>query len=61
MAEEARGGQEYRWRAHPLGAPPMLLGPSGLPSRPSKAPEGSRDLKTPYIKVSDASRDGGGA
>ena len=54
-------GKEDRWRAHPLGAPPMLLGTPGLLSRPSKAPEGSLDLKTPYIKVPDASRNGGGA
>ena len=50
-----------RWLAHPLGAPPMLFASSSLLSRPSKAPEGSRDLKTPYIKVPEASRDGGGA
>ena len=45
----------------PLGAPPMLLAPLGLLSHPSKAPEGSRDLKTPYINVPDASHVGGGA
>ena len=58
---ESRRGKGDRWRAHPLGAPPMLLGSSSLLSRPSKAPEGSLDLKTPYIKVPDVSREGGGA
>ena len=58
---ETRRGKEDRWRAHPLGAPPMLLTASGLLSRPSKAPEGSLDLKTPYKKVPDVSREGGGA
>ena len=58
---EPGGGISTRWRAHPLGAPPMLLAASGLLSRPSKAPEGSRDLKTSYIKVPDASRGRGGA
>ena len=45
----------------PLGAPPVLLAASGLHNRPSKAPEGSLDLKTPYIKASDASHEGGDA
>ena len=58
---ETRRGKEDRWCAHPLGAPPMLLEPSGLLSRPSKAPDGSLELKTSYIKVPKASRDGGGA
>ena len=53
-------GKEQGWRAHPLDAPPVLLATSGLPSSPSKVPEGSLDLKTPYIKVPDASRGGGG-
>ena len=54
---ESRRRKEDRWRAHHLGAPPMLFSPSEHPSRPVKAPEGSLDLKTPYIKVSDASRE----
>ena len=58
---ESRRRKEEGSRAHPLGAPPMLLGSSNLLSRPSKAPEGSLDIKTPYIKVPEASRDGGGA
>ena len=61
MAEEARGGGEYRRCAQGVGAPPVLLAASGLPSHLSKAPEGFLDLKTPYIKASDASREGGGA
>ena len=61
MQMELGGGKEDRWRAHPLGVPPMLLAASGLLGRPSKALEGSLDLKTPYIKVPDASRDRGGA
>ena len=54
---ESRRRKEDRWCAHPLGAPPMLFSPSEHPSRPVKAPEGSLDLKPPYIKVSDASRE----
>ena len=57
---ETRSGKETRWRAHPLGAPPMLLATSCIISRPSKLPDSSLDLKTPYIKVPDASRHGGG-
>ena len=55
---ELERGKEQGWRAHPLGAPPVVLASSSLLSRPSKAPEGSRDLKTPYIKVPEASREG---
>ena len=58
---ETRGGKEHRWHAHPLGAPPIGLASSSLLSRPSKVPGGPHDLKPPYIKVSDASRDGCGA
>ena len=47
---EIRRGKEYRWCAHPLGAPPMLLGASCLRSRPSKAPEGSPDQKNQLYK-----------
>ena len=46
QTEQGRG-IEQGWHAHPLGTPPVLLAASGLPSRPSKAPEGSLDLKTP--------------
>ena len=38
--------------------PPMLSFVSGQSSRPSKASEGSFDLKTPYIKAFGASREG---
>ena len=31
MPEEPRGGQEIGGRAHPLGVPPYLVGPSSLP------------------------------
>ena len=37
MAEEARGGQEYRWRAQGVGAPPLLFLPSRLRLLDSKA------------------------
>ena len=56
----SEGGKSTGGVTTPLGVPPVLLGASCLRSRPSKAPEGSPDLKTPYIKVSDASREGGG-
>ena len=42
----------------PWGAPPMLFFASSLRSHPSKAPEGSLDLKTPHIKAFGASRVG---
>ena len=41
----------------PWGTPPVLFFASSLRSRPSKAPEGSPDLKTPHIKVPDAYRE----
>ena len=44
-------------RAHPLGAPPPLFCPSEHRSHLVKSPEGSLDLKTSYIKVSDASHE----
>ena len=58
---ETRGGKEHRWRAHPLGAPPICFASSCIICRPSKVSGGPLDLKTPYIKVPDASRRGGGA
>ena len=58
---EPGGGKDPGWRAHPLGAPPMLFASSCIISRPLKFPDGPLDLKTPYIKVPDASREGGGA
>ena len=49
-----RGGARA---AYPLGAPPPLFCPSGHRSHSVKTSEGSLDLKTPYIKVSDVSRE----
>ena len=42
-----------------LGMPPVLFSPSEHRNRLVKAPEGSLDPKTPYIKVSEASREEG--
>ena len=36
-SEDPRGGQEIGGRAHPLGASPYLVGPSGLPQPASFA------------------------
>ena len=58
---EPGGGISTRWRAHPLGAPLGGLGLLGPSRPPSKLYGGFRDLKPPYIKVSEASRDGGAA
>ena len=59
--KEPGGGYQPGGASTPLGAPLVLLASSSLLNRPSKAPEGYRDLKTPYIKVPGASHEGGGA
>ena len=58
---ETRRGIGTRWRAHPLDTPLGALASLSLLSRPSKLQDGSLDLKPPYIKVPDASRDRGNA
>ena len=55
---ESRRRKEQGWHAPIPWARPVLFCLSGHRSRPVKAPEGSRDLKTPYIKVPEAYREG---
>ena len=54
---ESRRRKDQGWRAPPPGRATTSLFPFGASQQSSVALEGSIDLKTPYIKVSDTSRE----